>query len=363
MIDFSPFFCGEPFRGFIIQEAISESNSRKKEKKEKTGKKNENLEDVGSNGKNFHSSGQAVENIFRVCYNVANKNHTRQIKQTQSSQLDEKEVKNMKWITDVHTHSDFSHDAHEPLSKILEAAYKKGVAFYGVSEHFNGEIYFIAGEKEEKHLPGERYFHTARHLQEEYEGAMNVLVGAEFGYDESEEVCSAYLEICQKYKPDFVVNSVHCLNGEDFYYGKAYRKEKRETYLKYLQAIRKSLDAPYPYDIVGHIGYVTRYAPYEDNAMTLEEYKKELDDIFLTIIKKDKILEVNSSNKETLCLPTEEMIKRYYELGGRKISFASDTHDCKRIADKREEVVAMLKKIGFTHITVPFKGEHIQVEI
>ena len=52
----------------------------------------------------------------------------------------------MKMITDVHTHSDFSFDGRESLSKILETAYKKGVAFYGVSEHFDGEIYLDSEE-------------------------------------------------------------------------------------------------------------------------------------------------------------------------------------------------------------------------
>ena len=266
----------------------------------------------------------------------------------------------MKIITDVHTHSAFSFDGREPLSQILEEAYKRGVSFYGVSEHFDGEVYLDSGETKKEHMPVD-YFHAARHLQEDYEGAMNVFIGAEFGYDEREKVHTTYEDICQNYKPDFVVNSVHCMHGEDFYYGKVYR-EKRETYVAYLQVVRKSLDVKYPYDIIGHLGYVTRYAPYEDKSMTLKDFGEQIDDILKTIIVKDKILEVNSSGKE-LCLPSEEILNRYYELGGRKVSFASDTHDSKRIADKREEVVDLLKKIGFTYITVPCKGEHIKVEI
>ena len=84
-----------------------------------------------------------------------------------------------------------------------------------------------------------------------------------------------------------------------------------------------------------------------------------------TVIAKDKILEVNSASKmrETMTLPSENILQRYYELGGRKISFGSDAHFKERVADKREEVVDMLKRIGFTHITVPFRGEHIKVEL
>jgi histidinol-phosphatase (PHP family) len=268
----------------------------------------------------------------------------------------------MKMITDVHTHSDFSFDGSEPLSSILEEAYRRGVSFYGVSEHYEYEFFIDGKNQKTLAVSEEEYFHRARHLQEDYEGAMNVLIGMEFGFDDREEACTMYEDICKKYHPDFVVNSIHTIRGNDYYFGHNYG-EKRETYLTYLAAVRKSLDAPYPYDIVGHIGYVTRYAPYEDKAMRLADYQAEIDDILLTIIKKDKILEVNSSNKDGLCLPTAEIIKRYYELGGRKISYASDTHNSVRIADKREEVVAFLKEVGFTYITVPCKGEHIKVEI
>jgi len=62
-------------------------------------------------------------------------------------------------------------------------------------------------------------------------------------------------------------------------------------------------------------------------------------------------------------LPAEPILRRYYELGGRKISFGSDAHLTERIGDKREEVMEMLKKIGFTYVTVPFRGEYIKIEL
>ena len=90
-----------------------------------------------------------------------------------------------------------------------------------------------------------------------------------------------------------------------------------------------------------------------------------IDDILKTIIAKDKILEVNSSTKQLpqLCMPDVNILQRYYDLGGRKVSFGSDAHFTSRILEKRKEIVEALKQMGFTYITVPFKGEHIKVEI
>jgi histidinol-phosphatase (PHP family) len=210
----------------------------------------------------------------------------------------------------------------------------------------------------------EEYFHSARHLQEDYEGVMNVAVGAECGYSEKAEVQGRYAASYEKHHPDFVINSVHSINGVDYYYH-VEEGEKGELYRSYLRLIRKSLDAPYHYDIVGHIGYIARYVPYEDRSFNLQQFGAEIDDILKTIIQKDKILEVNSSTKQLpqLCMPDVNILQRYYDLGGRKVSFGSDAHFTSRILEKRKEIVEALKQMGFTYITVPFKGEHIKVEI
>ena len=273
-----------------------------------------------------------------------------------------------KFLTDMHNHTTFSHDGSNTAEEMLTAARKAGMAFFGVSEHFDYDYDYEAMDPEERALTTEtdadEYFHALRHLQEDYEGVMNVAVGAEFGYSKRADVRGRYAMTYEKYRPDYVINSVHGVDGKDFA-RYVFTKSKQETYSMYLRIVRESLDVEYPYDIVGHIGYIARYVPYEDRSFNLQEFGAEIDDVLKTVIAKGKILEVNSSNKnlENRTLPCREIVQRYYELGGRKVSFGSDAHFVARIGDKREEVVAMLKEIGFTYITVPFRGEHIKVEI
>ena len=274
-----------------------------------------------------------------------------------------------KFLTDMHTHSfPASHDAKNTLPEMLAQAQRLGVDFYGLSEHFDYDYdmsYMTEAEyKRTRNGDEEEYFHLARHFQEDYAGVMNIVVGAEFGFCTDKKVQAMYAATYEKYRPDFVINSVHSLNGIDLCLHE-YTKDKTEVYRAYLRLIRESLDAPYPYDVVGHIGYIARYVPYENRDFDLVALSEEIDDVFKTIIKKDKILEVNSSVKDLpwLSLPDGELLKRYYELGGRKISFGSDSHFIERILDGREKITAALKEIGFTYITVPFKGEHIKVEI
>lgn len=273
-----------------------------------------------------------------------------------------------KFLTDMHTHSTYSFDGRAELKEMLAAAREKGLAFYGVSDHFNYD-YILSNfcqeeaERIKKENPDE-YFHCGRHLQEDYAGVMNVMIGAEFGYTDEKSAQEKYKAVIEKFSPDYIINSVHGESGKD-YARYEFTADKTTTYGQYLALIRRSLDAPYAYDIVGHIGYVARYVPFEDKAFDHAQFGGQIDDILKTIIRKGKILEVNSANKKLLqrTLPAENIVRRYFELGGRKVSFGSDAHDASRIADKRDEVVEMLKNIGFTYLTVPCRGEHIKVEI
>ena len=273
----------------------------------------------------------------------------------------------MKFLTDVHNHSDFSFDGQAPLAEMLSTALKKGVSFYGVSEHFDYDVFVRDMAKDGQTVTdAEAYFHTARHLQEDYAGILNVLVGGEFSYDSHEKVAPMYKAIVEKYAPDFIVNSVHTRRGDDYWLRTPYYdhqgvlREKDEVYAEYLQLVRESLDVPYPYDIVGHMGYVVRYGPYADKTLSLRTHERLITDILQTVIDRGKIIEINPKVEIS---PQRDILELYFALGGRKVSYASDAHAPEQIMYRREEVVHMLRDIGFTHISVPCRGEHIQVEL
>ena len=90
-----------------------------------------------------------------------------------------------------------------------------------------------------------------------------------------------------------------------------------------------------------------------------------LDCILKGIIRRGKILEVNTSSKTagSPFIPDTDILTRYFELGGRDVSFASDSHDTARIAEKYSLVCDALKKIGFTHFTVPCRGKRNYIQL
>ena len=271
-------------------------------------------------------------------------------------------------LTDVHTHTAFSPDGQDDIDTMLARAKELRLAWWGIAEHFDYDyltdnIPFVDGAAQ--FTDPEAYFPAARALQQS-EKEVHILAGAELGFTRNRAVVPLYRNLIARYRPDFIVNSVHTQGTQDYYYRTPFRgKDQKKAYGDYLALVRESLDADYPYDIVGHIGYPARYAPYADKSMDGADFIGALVDILTTIIVRGKILEVNTSaaGADAQFLPFPPIVRRYFALGGREISIASDAHGARRLADKRQETAAILKEIGFAFVTVPCRGEKIRVEL
>ncbi len=265
---------------------------------------------------------------------------------------------------DMHTHTKFSPDGRSDMVAMIERAIALGLTHYGISEHFDYEyerMHYRIDGKPVPPIDAPAYFARARALQQRYADKIRIFVGAEFGFDHDSRMLERYCQTAELYRPDFIINSVHTSLGADSYFPDYFQgRSKAFAYNGYLYRVLESLDAPYPYDIVAHIGYCSRNAPYPDPKLRYCDFADVLDAILRKIIAKNKILEINTSSKTagSPFLPDIDILSRYYELGGRNVSFASDAHDTSRIGEKRELVCEALRSIGFTALTLPFCGKH-----
>lgn len=272
-------------------------------------------------------------------------------------------------LTDIHNHSTFSSDGRSSLEDMVSTSKNKGLRYFGISEHFDND-YLALGLKINGQPPftdADGYFKTAAELKGKYnDKGFTFLAGGEFGFTQSNQCFDEYSKLIEKFSPDFVVNSVHTVDGRDCWFADYFEgKTKDRAYRAYLEAVLLSLSAPYHYDIVAHLGYCARNAKYPDNKLRYEDFRDIIDAILGSVVQNNKILEVNSSSRSAGSdfLPDTDILSRYYELGGRLISFGSDAHATDRICDKRDKVVAALKKIGFTHITIPTRAGYVKVEV
>ena len=250
-------------------------------------------------------------------------------------------------MIDLHIHSKFSPDAHSELEEHIKKSIMLGNHIIGFTEHFDYD--YMYENFNVKHINFVEYFKEIYKLKEKYENKIEILVGAEFGYSSNINSQTLSQMIVDKYDIDYSINSIHLVEGEDLWTKEYFEtKEKHVAYEKYLQWVKMSLSTKTDYQIVGHLGYCQRKAIYENKIMKYSEHREIIDEILKEIIKKDKVLEINSSTRGVCeTIPSKEILERYFHLGGRLVSFGSDSHTTDRLFENYDGITSLLKSIGF----------------
>ena len=113
---------------------------------------------------------------------------------------------------ELHIHTNFSDGENTP-QEIIEKAIELNYSAIGISDHITADG---SGVPDTDHCLGfddfENYFKTIRDLKEKYKDKINVLVSGELDY-KSEGYMSVYNEFI-KYKPDYILSSVHSISEE-----------------------------------------------------------------------------------------------------------------------------------------------------
>lgn len=149
---------------------------------------------------------------------------------------------------------------------------------------------------------------------------------------------------------DYRLLSLHLVNGIDCYEAERYYsgKTRAQAYREYAEAKAESILSWEDFDCVAHIGYVSRYSPYEeDRPLQYKDAPDAFDAIFRHIIRLDKCLEINTSSMAKVgTLPSESIIRRYIELGGEVFTFGSDAHSVEQDYRDIERGKELVRSLG-----------------
>jgi histidinol-phosphatase (PHP family) len=247
-------------------------------------------------------------------------------------------------MTDCHVHTNYSPDGFYSPEAVVRAAIKKGIGYLAITDHLDFDPKYKNALSESNIA---EYVERLSALKKKYCGQIDLAVGIEAGYTVRNAIRIS--DITKSYRFDYIINSVHEVNGEDCYFKGYFKgKTKYEAYNAYLETVYESLSAPYPYHAVGHLGYVERKAPYTGTDMNLREFGGAIDRILKEIIAKDKILEINTNVylKNLSYMPNSEILSRYKDLGGKKTAFASDAHKLERLGYGYGEAADTAKRLG-----------------
>ena len=133
---------------------------------------------------------------------------------------------------------------------------------------------------------------------------------------------------------DEVIGSIHLLDGKDLYEPAAYEgHSQEEAYLAYYR-LMAAMVREHPFiDVLGHIDYICRYAPYADPGVHYELFTEAIDAVLRAAVETDTVMELNTRRFSDR-LAMKELVavyKRYHELGGRYVTLGSDAHSASAI--------------------------------
>ena len=216
-------------------------------------------------------------------------------------------------------------------------------------------------------LDTDRYISAVRKLQEQYKDKLTIHLGVELGL--MSHIADKIIAYTDKYHDfDFIIGSSHLVYGKDPYYPAYYEgRSEKEALLEYFESILENIESYQDFDVYGHLDYVVRYGPTSNENYDWREYQDVIDEILRKLVSLGKGIELNTGGfKYGLGHPnpTEEIIKRYRELGGEIITIGADAHKPEHVAFDFAKVPSILKDAGFDYFTVfrERKPEFVKIE-
>ena len=244
---------------------------------------------------------------------------------------------------DFHLHSLVSFDGHDTSVAMARAAKEKGLREICFTDHIDyiPKMWYMAFDTA---------VYSASYDDLEVPG-VTIRRGMEFGLtpDNREQ----FLKDLKRRPFDFVIGSVHIVDGLDVYYPEFWQgKTAEQAVERYLRETLACVKAHEGFDVLGHLTYISKaranpaWAP-----VRCEEYRELADEILKTLVDKGIGLELNTSGlaRSGDFLPPRAFLERYRELGGQIVTIGSDAHTAGRVGDHVEQGLEILKGV-FGHV-------------
>ncbi len=258
-------------------------------------------------------------------------------------------------LWDTHMHTAFSTDSETSPESMIKASIELGLGGICITDHMDYDYPKEHPEDEPEFiLDTPVYFPTIQKLGRQYKDKIKVLTGIELGLQP--HLAAKHQKLISRYDFDFVIGSSHVIHGKDPYYSRFFEgKIEQQAYQEYFESILENLAVFDNFDVYGHIDYVVRYGPNRNLEYSYQKYADVIDAILEKLIDMGKGIEINTGGfKYGLGHPnpTEDIIKRYHELGGEIITIGADAHKPEHVAFDFAKVPDILKAAGFQYFTV-----------
>ena len=242
---------------------------------------------------------------------------------------------------DFHMHSRVSFDGHDTGEALARTALERGLKEICFTDHLDydplGKMGVLAFDTEE---------YNAEYDHLEIPG-LKIRRGMEFGMDRKN--VALFQKDLQRRHFDFVLGSIHFVDDldvyfEEFWSGKTVWEAERRCLEETLACIPLHED----FDVLAHLTYIAKTQAHPARRIVpYEEHREIIDEILRQLAQRGKGLELNTSGVDRCggYLPTEDIFRRFKELGGEIVTVGSDAHNCQRVGQYTFEACRMLGEI------------------
>ena len=244
--------------------------------------------------------------------------------------------------SDFHTHTHFSDDCDINIDTMIKGAIDRKVQILAITDHYDPGYPDLNFPFD---LDFKNYFSTLIKKKNEFKDEIDLRFGVEFGLLQGH--FNELSKVIGSYPFDVVIGSFHCTRNvpmHDYDFSKIDKDFALKDFYSYMYECLQEYN---DFDILGHLSIIDRYMGKELNYSLVED---ELYEILKFLIKKEKCIEINTSNfryKTGTWLPRESILKKYLELGGELISFGSDSHTPDYYQFHFNDAVEFAKSLGF----------------
>ncbi len=259
-------------------------------------------------------------------------------------------------LADYHVHSEFSDDSVYPMEDVVKDGIRMGldeICFtdhvdYGVKADWDSgeEIIYREGDPL-ANVDYPRYVERIQRLRSIYGDRIAIKLGLEFGVQT--HTIPQFEDLFGRYPFDFIILSVHQVENKEFWTQDFQKGRSQKEYNeKYYEEMLYLVNHYTNYSVLGHMDLIVRYD--EMGIYPFPKVKPLIEEILKKVIKDGKGIEINtSSHRYGLqdSTPSRDILKLYYELGGRIITIGSDSHKPEHLGTYIGEAKALLKSLGF----------------
>ncbi len=251
------------------------------------------------------------------------------------------------FIADTHIHTYVSPDSKAQLDDILTGAVDAGVGVVVITDHCDLERVV---DTDFFDRIDESFKITCEYQQRAASMGVELLTGIELGQGIYDPELTD--RILASHPFDFVIASLHNnYEKSEFCWVDTTKldTDKSKLLKGYFEDLLSTVEMGYG-DTLAHLTYPLRYYIKANIPYDINDYMDKIKETMSLLIQKDMSLEVNAAGLRRLdkaTQPDAELLKVYYNLGGRKLTIGSDAHYGKDVGSLLPKVHDMLKEIGF----------------